>query len=270
MSEQFSLSQVEYASHQLSLYYGPCPHDCIYCYLKFTAQKRKWKWSIGDHRRNPKAFNLAKRANPSNVRTLVVSFTSDPLPIPSNKLDEKVRTKVFYDRLDYLSKILDILERRVIKTKVLTKNANILEISYFRAPYKHISFGLSITTNENNEKIRKHFEPNSSSIKRRLFALDELQKNGFKTWCSIEPILPKTKVFPLLTKLSAMNIPEIWIGKGNYHPEVINAFHWEHLAQSLFKAQEIFPNLNIKWELRKYCRYFSMKPLGVKEQCGKL
>lgn len=242
LSLQFSESKVEYASHQLSLYYGECPHKCAYCFVK-NYRKRKWAWACGNIRDNPKAFDLAAFANNSNIKCLVVSFTSDPLPITDDSEEANFR-------LYRLQELMNILEERKIPTKVLTKNAQISEITKEVNPYKYISIGLSVTTNLENEYMRELWEKNTSTIKERLFALSLLRMEGFKTWASVEPILPKTKPKKLVFNLIRLGLDEIWVGKSNYVSNLVNAHNWRKMAldiQSL-NSKRVF----LKKELREY------------------
>lgn len=266
MTVYFSESKVEYASHQLSLYYGECPHECSYCFVDYLYRKRNYRWAVGELRNNPKAFNIARNARADKIDCLVVSFTGDPFPSihPTKALSEKARESIHYTRLTYLMNILDILESRKINTKVLTKNADILEVSFIREPYKHISFGFSITTNGYNDQVTRHFEPNASTVNDRLFSLNEFRIHGFKTWVSIEPILPGTNVLGLIAALVSMGIDEIWVGKNNYDPELVHAYDWKALANSLWNHRELFePRLKIKKDLLKHCDFFKEVPLNV-------
>lgn len=267
MAYRFSESKVEYASHQLSLYYGKCPHQCSYCFINYLYRKRKIPWSMGELRRNQKAIQIAKQANADKVDCLVVSFVNDPLPRlhPHRFLSEIARSDMFYCRLNYLIEILDILNKRKINTKVLTKNSDIYEIALTRDPYEYITLGCSITTNGYNDSVRKYFEPNTSTIKGRFSALDILKEHGFKTWVSMEPILPKTNILGLITSLISREVDEIWVGKNNYDPELTNVYDWKRLCKTLLKHQPIFsPKLHIKSELLKAGGFWNVNGVVVK------
>jgi len=209
---------------------------------------------MGELRQNRKAIQIAAKANADNIDCLVISFVNDPLPrlYSNTALLDKAKESLYYSRLNHLIRILDILEKRKIITKVLTKNANILEIAHIRDSYDFITLGCSITTNVYNESVTKYFEPNTSSIRDRLLALNLLNKHGFKTWVSIEPILPNTNVLGLIHSLVSRNVSEIWIGKNNYDPELMFAFNWKQLCKTLLKYQPLYyPKLKIKLELLK-------------------
>src|SRR4030042_131780 len=223
---KFSESKVEYASHQLSLYYGECPHKCSYCFVN-NYRKRGYSWAMGELRVNQKAFSIAKEADTSKVTCLVVSFTNDPFPISYN---EDVKDQ----RLASLKILLDILEARKIPTKVLTKNAQIEDLLDFQQdPYKYIQIGFSITTNPDNAIMRARYEPFASSIDERITALELFQVAGFKTWVSVEPILPNTQILDLLYSLNRIGVEEIWVGKTNYDPFLSKVYNWEDLLKQV-------------------------------------
>jgi len=190
---QFSPSKVEYVSHNLSNWYGKCPHGCIWCFNQIY-RKRGWKWACGPLRKNEKALKIAKKANASNVTCLMLSFTNDPLPYGHE-------TEIQRQRLAYLLEILEILEERQIPTKVLTKNRQIHLLTYKTIPYDYIQIGLSITTNPWNSTIERTYERCLYSNDDRIYALKALAKKGFRTWVSMEPILPETDIKDLLRVL---------------------------------------------------------------------
>lgn len=237
--QQFSESKVEYASHQLSLYYGECPHACKYCFLE-VYRKRNWDWACGKLRLNEKAFSLVKEANKEKVSCLVVSFTNDPLPKVSGRE---------YTFLFNLIQILCILEKRKIPTKVLTKNAGIKKLSLYTKPFEYIQIGCSLTTNRHNNDISYEWEPNASSIEDRYSALEFLYDKGFRTWASVEPILPKTDISTLKHDLEEIRIEEVWLGKGSYHSELIKAHNWYQVLQNF---SDYSRSLFIKKELKKF------------------
>lgn len=223
---QFSKSKVEYASHQLSLYHGECPHGCKYCFVQ-NYRRRGWKWAVGDLRVNERAWDLAKLASKKDVTCLVVSFTNDPFPQVFDHPQHHYKAYFLY-------KILSILESRAIPTKVLTKNADIDYLAgAVNPPFEHIQIGLSITTDPLNERVKRKWEPYSSSIEGRLLALANLRDNGFRTWISVEPILPHTDIELLFEHCFQVDSEEIWVGKGNYIKELEQAFDWKAVANQI-------------------------------------
>lgn len=243
---QFSKSKVEYASHQLSLYHGECPHQCRYCFVQ-NYRRRGWIWAFGDLRVNEKAWDLAKLASKKDVTCLVVSFTNDPLPKIPNDQD-------WWGRYRFLTKILECLETRQIPTKVLTKNADIDYLAgAVNPPFKHIQIGLSITTDPLNERVKRKWEPYSSSIEGRLLALANLRDNGFRTWISVEPILPKTDIDCLMVDCLSTLPEEIWVGKGNYIKELEQAFDWKAVANQIMTFHyRTKTKIFLKKELREF------------------
>jgi len=44
-----------------------------------------------------------------------------------------------------------------------------------------------------NDEVRRHYEPYSSSVVKRVGALKKLHDTGVRTWVSVEPIFPSLK-----------------------------------------------------------------------------
>ena len=247
---RFNKSAVgDYASHNLSLYYGECPHGCRkkYCYVPRLFGR--FDWASGPLRRNPKALKLCKYAQFDDVDCLVVSFSSDPLPFSNNqKRNDK--------RLSFLLRHLDILEMRGVPTKVLTKNTLIEELAIIRAPFEHVSIGLSITTDSQNHKETEYWEKGLPSIELRLRTLAHLSDKGFATWASMEPILPKTQIQTAISDILDTGVLELWVGKGSYVRRLENAFYWGQVARQVKDLN--FPQVHLKKEL---CNFLNEKTI---------
>lgn len=240
---QFSKSKVEYASHQLSLWYGKCPHNCRYCYVEhlYGEAGRKYAWAVGQPRLNKRVFDLAEHAPAEEVKCLYISFTNDCLP-----------RGVSYNLFE-LGRLLRILIKRKIPTRILTKNADIQDLNSQVHPSPYLTVGCSITTNSDNQKIASDWEPNASTITQRLGALQHLYALGYQTWISAEPILPGTNIELLCHELSLVRAQDIWIGKGNYFKELDEAFDWTAVMTDLrFFADSYQLPFHYKEELLQY------------------
>jgi DNA repair photolyase len=241
---KFSESKVEYATHNLSIYHGECG-QCRYCFNQ-RAAKSGYGWATGPLRINPKLFDIVKSAPAEDVKALYISFTCDPLPL---------RIPIA-DALETLAKVLTILVDRKIPTKVLTKNALIRSLGEHIAPSRYLTVGLSITSDSFNKKMRYDWERYTHPIHLRLQALAQLKAAGFQTWVSVEPILPNTDLDVLMLEVLGVKPDEIWIGKGNYFPELEQAFDWgaflEHLK--LYTGLDLATKIHIKRELLRFAR----------------
>lgn len=170
---RFNTSKVgDYASHNLSIWYGACHHSCRYCFVKKCFSN--YQWAKGQLRVNPKAIKQTKYADFDDVKCLIIQFSGDPLPISNDNLTNMKRLKILINHLYYL-------ELRGIPTKVLTKNPLIAKLAKYTHPYQHIQFGLSITTDSKNKRELAYWEPNMPSIEARLEALEILNLGGFHT-----------------------------------------------------------------------------------------
>lgn len=238
----FNKTKVQYGTHNLAPWRGECPHNCDYCYidLKFG----RYEWARGEIRKNPKALKKAFNASTRNVKMLVVSFSSDALPMASNKQEADAR-------LQYLIHILDVLEKRKIPTKVLTKNADIGRLADFREPYKHIQIGMSITTNKANSEACIIWEKNASRLWERHGAMKKLEE--FRRWASAEPPLPGTYIPEWMSELDELGLEEIWVGKGSHLLALEIAFNWNKVADYVnFYNPQNGMEIHIKKELKAY------------------
>ena len=155
--------------------YVGCSHNCKYCYARFVCRWRKTKERWGefvDVKVN--APQLAAKESKKISGTLIFCTVCDPYqPIEGKyKLTRKI--------LQNLNPELHVV--------ILTKSNLVLrDIDVFRR-FKRIDIGLTITTFDG--KIKKIWEPNSPSSKKRLEALKKLKQEGFSTYVFIGPILP--------------------------------------------------------------------------------
>jgi DNA repair photolyase len=251
---KFNVSKVgDYASHNLSIWYGTCHHTCRYCYVKKCFSH--YKWASGALRINPKAIKQCKYADFDDVKCLIIQFSGDPLPISNFQAQNMKRLKILMGHLYYL-------ELRGIPTKVLTKNPLIHKIIKYHSPYEHIQFGLSITTDSENTKETSYWEPYLPSIAARLDALEILHRSGFHTWASMEPVLPRTNIHNAILEVTDTGIEELWVGKGSYDKRLETAFHWGAIANQIRDLS--LPQVHLKKNLRAF-----LKTTYFCADCGK-
>lgn len=242
---RFNISKVgDYASHNCSVWYGSCPHNCRYCYVRRLFGR--YKWACGPLRLNSQALKLCKYADFDDVKCLILQFSGDPLPLAKTKAEDITRLGILIKHLDYL-------ELRGIPTKVLTKNAFISRITKYREPYQHIQLGMSITTDSQNQKETHYWEKGLHSINLRLGALEHLSDYGFSTWSSMEPILPRTQIQAAILEVLDTGVSELWVGKGSYDRRLENAFSWGMVAREVKDLN--FPQVHLKKELRQYLKH---------------
>jgi DNA repair photolyase len=158
--------------------YVGCGHGCLYCYANaickwlFRMKKQKigrWgKWVVAK-------INAPELAKGKKIKGSVwMSSLSDPY--------QPIERKLKLTR-----KILENMDKNT-ELAVQTKSDLILrDINLFKK-FKKIEIGLTINGFEG--KIKKLFEPNSSTHKERLKTLKILKENGLKTYAFISPIIP--------------------------------------------------------------------------------
>lgn len=159
--------------------YVGCGHACLYCYsnaickwlLRMKKKKVPGKWGSWVIAK----INAPELVNGKKIKGLVwMSSLSDPYQPIEGKL--KLTRKV----LENMSKNIDLT--------IQTKSDLILrDIDLFK---KFKKIGLGLTINGFKGKIKKIFEPFSSTHRRRLRALKILKENGLKTYAFISPIIP--------------------------------------------------------------------------------
>lgn len=235
---EFSESKVEYASHQLSLWYGECPHKCTYCFVT-NYRNRHWSWAEGPLRKNKRALTIAKLAPINNVTSLVISFTNESLP-PNEP-----------DAMQWLVEVVKVLLSRNIQVKILTKNCAIVTIANHIPPNPLLTIGMSITSNPGNDAIINQYEPYASSMSARIGSLIYLHELGYRTWVSMEPLLPNTNIEMLLDYIKTIRPTEVWVGKGNYHADLDWA-NWREVAKRIIEERNATGiNYQLKQELRE-------------------
>lgn len=187
--------------------YLGCEHQCRYCYVqaeKYSKTKDlsfvKVKYNILDILL--KEISKYNQKYPSGV--IYLGTSSDPY-----QSKEK----------EYLlsHKILSlVLHHTSYNIHIFTKSLLVLnDIDLFEKFKDRINISITIITTD--EKIRKIFEPNSTTIKERLDCIKKLNSVGINCGCSIMPVLPyitdSDKNFEnLFYNLKQYNCKYIWWG----------------------------------------------------------
>ncbi len=167
----FTKTKLPGADFVINQYVG-CEHACLYCYARFLC---RWK----NYGRWGKWIEVKENA-PELVKgrhikgAVYMSSVSDPYQ-PIEK------------KLKITRKILENLDKKT-KLAILTKSDLVLrDIDLFKK-FKDIEVGLTI--NGFRGFVKKLFEPNSPSHKRRIRALKVLRENKISSYAFISPIIP--------------------------------------------------------------------------------
>jgi DNA repair photolyase len=175
-------SNLPEANYVINPYVG-CAHGCVYCYsrfmIRFTGHKGE-KWgSFVDVKTNTPQLTRREIEKVGDGITILLSSVTDPY----QPLERKYQ--LTRQVLGIVTK-LPRAQQPIIS--ILTKSDLVLRDIDLLQKLRQCEVGLSFSTS--NEEARKIFEPYSSSVWQRIFALEELKRNGIFTYMFIGPILP--------------------------------------------------------------------------------
>lgn len=193
------LAKSQIYDYAINPYVG-CSHSCRYCYAafmrRFTGHKEKWGEFVDVKINAPEL--LAKEIKRKRRGRVWVSGVCDPYQAEENKYKLTRRC-------------LEILLDNQWPVTIQTKSSMVLRDIEILEQFEDIEVGFSIATAD--EKIRKLFEPGSSSIEERIHALDVLHQKGIRTFAMIAPLLPGTD--GLIEELSG-KVDHVLIDRLNY------------------------------------------------------
>ncbi|MEM5834231.1 MAG: radical SAM protein [Candidatus Aenigmatarchaeota archaeon] len=223
------LNRSKLADYCINCYVG-CEHACVYCYAeyytkKYTQHKEEWGRFVDVKINSPEI--LRKEILNKKKGSVFLSSLTDPYQ-PLEKKYELTR------------KCLEILQRNNFSVCIQTKSSLVLRDLEILKKFKDCEVGFTITTLE--EKIRKNFEPFSSSVDEKLEALRILKESGIKTFVFFGPVLPflsDKNLEEFFEKLSGLT-DYFFVDKLNLKPGV-----WERCEKIL---KEKYPELLEKWQ----------------------
>lgn len=167
---------VEYGDYTMNHVLG-CFHGCKYPCYAYLMAKRFGNIKSYEEWLEPKlvsnTLELLDKEIPilkNKIKSVHLCFTTDPF---MTGYQEVVKMSLA---------AIKKLNNAGIKCNILTKG--ILPI-ILRTYSKNNEYGITLITL--NEDFRKKYEPNTSTIAKRITALKNLHDNGCKTWVSIEP-----------------------------------------------------------------------------------
>jgi DNA repair photolyase len=194
------LSKSKVFDYTINPYIG-CQHNCTYCYARFmkrySGHKEEWGEFVDAKINAPSLLQL--EIERKKAGRVWISGTCDPYQ-PLEKKYELTR------------KCLDILSKHAWPVTIQTKSPLVNRDVDLLRKINGVEVGLTITTAD--ERIRKMFEPNLSSIKERIETLWNLRSAGIRTFAMIAPLLPKAQ--GLVEQLSG-NVDYVLVDKMNYH-----------------------------------------------------
>ena len=211
---------LEYSPLACNLYLG-CEHGCRYCYAPGCMRKTMEQWhSVVEAREGIlSAFEkdcraMAKnRINDENHRVLFC-FLSDPY--------QPIEGKLHLTR-----QAIEKAKSWLVKVSVLTKGKYSLvsqDFDLMREADVHLGVTLSFV----NDRKRKQWEPNASSVSDRLKILKEAHTRGIYTWVSMEPVIDAKEALAVIDK--AHDVVSYWkVGKLNHDKENESKVDWHQV-----------------------------------------
>lgn len=159
--------------------YVGCGHGCVYCYARFikrfTGHTENWG-SFVDARVNIADILKKQLRSPKyKDEQIYIGTVTDPYQ-PVEKKYKLTRS------------ILQVLVNYENPVSILTKSDLVLRDIDLLKKFKKIDINFTINTLD--EKWEKFIEPDSSTIKQRLKAIEELIKNGINVFVMMGPYWP--------------------------------------------------------------------------------
>jgi DNA repair photolyase len=180
--------------------YTGCEHACSYCYARFmkrfTGHKEPWG-EFADAKINAPDL-LRLEVNKKKRGTVWVSGVCDPYqPLEAH--------------FNLTRRCLEILAHSRWPVRVQTRSPLVLRDMDILKEAHDFEVGLTVTTADDG--IRGLFEPRAPAIEDRLKALQELHKNGVRTFAMIAPMLPGAED---LGELLAGKVDYLLVDRMNY------------------------------------------------------
>jgi len=194
------LSSSQIYDYVINPYVG-CHYACTYCYARFmkrfSGHREPWGEFVDVKINAPDL--LSREIQRKKKGCVWVSGVCDPY----QPLEAKYRLT---------RRCIEILLQNNWPVVVQTRSSLVLrDLDMFRGA-ADLQVGLSITTA--SDDIRKIFEPKAPSIPERLGTVEELHRNGIRTYVMIAPVLPEAEK---LAGLLAGKVEYVIVDRMNYH-----------------------------------------------------
>lgn len=203
-----------------------CLHNCTYCYAcfmkRFTGHREDWG-SFVDVKKDIglKTAKEIKKIPPGS--TILLSSVTDPY----QPIERKYRaTRAF------LENVLD----NDVNISILTKSSLVERDIDLLKKLKSVQIGLSFSSHD--DKIRRIFEPGTSSVENKIQTLSRLNLEGLLTYAFLGPILPGiTNLEELFKIFKEVNVDLVMVENLNMNGSIFNSIN--------VVIKENFPNLAI-------------------------
>ena len=185
-------------SYSMNMYQG-CEHGCIYCYARNAHEF--WGYSAGlDFERKilvkhdaPKLLEAKLRNKSWKPSTIVLSGNTDCYQ-PAEQEFQITR------------KCLEIFLKYRHPVGIITKNALILrDLDILKELNEYGLVGVNISVTSLSEETRRILEPRTTTIKKRLEAIQVLSEHGIPVNAMLAPIIPGINSHEILSLAKAVS-----------------------------------------------------------------
>jgi len=158
--------------------YVGCGHKCQYCYAvfmkRFSGHTEPWGDFIDVKTNAPEILErqLERLKKKSHISFSTVCDAYQPIEV----------------KYRITQKCLEILAHYRHSVSILTKSPLVLRDADLLRQFGDVEVGFTVTTF--NKKVRRIFEPGSSSPEKRFAAIRILSKKSIPTWVFVAPTLP--------------------------------------------------------------------------------
>lgn len=196
--------------------YTGCQHNCKYCYARlfmkrYSGHTEPWGEFVDVKVNAPEL--LKKQLVKARRGDIWISSVTDPY----QPLEAK---------FELTRQCLKELVKRQFPVSIQTKSDLVLRDLDLIQEFEEIQAGFTIGTDD--EKIAKLFEPNASTVRQRISALEKIHSEGIRTFAFIGPILPGNP--EKLVESLAGKVDKVLIDRMNYMNS-IKGFYHEHGLQ---------------------------------------
>lgn len=177
-----------------------CPHGCLYCYARYDQVTRKGRVTDSQWNQCRDLQEEVERVHPLYAGQVMFPAAHDIVP---ENLDSCLL--VIKQLLNSGNKILVVSKPHLNCVQKLCQD--------FYPQRDKILFRFTITAR--NHEILSLWEPGAPDYQERLMCLRSCYERGFATSVSIEPMLDREDVVPMIHELLPFVSHSIWIGKMN-------------------------------------------------------
>ena len=200
----------EYADLALNNY-TKCTNGCLYCFAPsvMRCDRQEYHKSVQPRTDAVKKWfekDCIELEKNGDRRRVHMNFVSDPYP--------EIEAELHLTRY-----CIETATKHGIGINILTKGKYDIvrpDFDVFKANGTH--FG--VTCAFFDDKKRRDWEPNASSVSERLSLLKQAHEMGIYTWVSMEPVIYPDEALEFFRYVQNGGIVDLWkVGKLNYHPQ---------------------------------------------------